>query len=150
MQDGKLGLESLDAKTPLWDSLLSAQLGARSSCSVCSKVAMLQHEDKLVCNICAPDDCDTPCALNLCDMLEVLIGRLFYQVGKYDQWQVMPFLKGDANTGKSTVIYLVSKMFPAGSAGSITANLESGFGLEALFTKRLVTIPDLPNISPRC
>ena len=105
---------------------------------------MIQHEDKLFCNNCAPDDCDTPCARNLCDMLEVLIGRLFYPVGKYDQWQVMPFLKGDANTGKSTVIKLVSKMFPAGSVGSITANLESGFGLESLFMKRLVTITDLP------
>ena len=142
--DRKLDLESLGAKTPLWDSLLSAQLGARSTCSVCSTVAMLQHEDKLFCNNCAPDDCDTPCIMSQCDLFEVLIGRLFYPVGKHDQWQVMPFLKGDANTGKSTVIKLVSKMFPAGSVGSITANLEGGFGLESLFAKRLVTIPDLP------
>ena len=37
-------------------------------------------------------------------------------------------------------------MLPAGGVGSIAAGLESTFGLEAVFTKRLATIPDLPEI----
>jgi phage/plasmid-associated DNA primase len=77
-------------------------------------------------------------------MLEVLIGRLFYPIGKHDNWQVMPFLKGDANTGKGTVCDLVKRMFSPGSVGVITATQEGTFGLEGLYRKRLVMIPDLP------
>ena len=31
----------------------------------------------------------------------VLFGRLFYDVGEFDDWQIVPFLKGLAGTGKS-------------------------------------------------
>jgi hypothetical protein len=143
--DRLLDLESLDSPTPLWDQLLSAQLGERSTCVVCFKVALVQHDDQLYCRKCDPDESGSaPCDINQCDMLEILIGRLFYPIGKYDQWQLMPFLKGDANTGKSTVIDIVSRMFPVGGVGSITGTQEGTFGLEALFTKRLVIIPDMP------
>ena len=77
-------------------------------------------------------------------MIEVLIGRLFYPVGKYDNWQVMPFLMGDANTGKSTVADVIKRMFPPGSVGVITATQEAQFGLESIYQKRLVLIPDIP------
>jgi hypothetical protein len=78
------------------------------------------------------------------EMLEIMIGRLFYSVGLYDNWQVAPLLKGDANTGKSTVAELVKEMFPAGQVGAITATQEKTFGLESLYQKRLILIPDLP------
>jgi hypothetical protein len=71
-------------------------------------------------------------------MFEVLLGRLFYPVGKFDNWQVMPFLKGDANTGKSTVLNLIRSMFPAGSVGVITASQEAKFGLESRACTRSV------------
>jgi hypothetical protein len=103
--------------TPLWDNLVETQLGL-------------------------PDTEENP--LEVCYMFEVLVGRLFYRVGKFDNWQVMPFLKGDANTGKSTVLNLIRSMFPAGSVGVITASQEAKFGLESLYQKRLVLIPDLP------
>ena len=32
------------------------------------------------------------------DIVEVLIGRLFYPIGKFDNWQVMPFFLGAAHT----------------------------------------------------
>jgi phage/plasmid-associated DNA primase len=51
---------------------------------------------------------------------------------------------GDANTGKGTIIEIITKMFPAGSVGAITATQEKSFGLEGLFKKRVVMIPDLP------
>jgi hypothetical protein len=56
----------------------------------------------------------------------------------------MPFLKGDANTGKGTVCDLIKRMFPTGTTGVITATQEQTFGLEALFSKRVAIIPDLP------
>ena len=78
------------------------------------------------------------------DMFEVLIGRLFYPIGKYDNWQVAPFLKGDANTGKSTICDIAKEMFPKHTIGCVTATQEKTFGLEALKEKRVVIIPDLP------
>jgi phage/plasmid-associated DNA primase len=76
--------------------------------------------------------------------LEILIGRLFYPLQKHDNWQVMPYLYGDGNTGKGTLCDLVKRMFPSGSVGVITATQEAVFGLEALFQKRLILIPDMP------
>ena len=134
---------ALDAPTPLWDNLLETQLGKRSKCSVCGKVASFAHIDTLFCAHCANDDGESA-PLSMCDMLEVLIGRLFYPIGKFDNYQVMPFMKGDANTGKGTVCDLVKRMFSPGSVGVITATQEEKFGLEGLYQKRLVMIPDLP------
>lgn len=42
-------------------------------------------------------------------MLEIMIGRCFYPIGKHDNWQVCVFLKGDGNTGKSTVLELIKR-----------------------------------------
>ena len=54
------------------------------------------------------------------------------------------FLKGDGDTGKSTVLDIIKMMFPPGSVGCITANKEQTFGLEGLYDKRVVMIPDMP------
>ena len=77
------------------------------------------------------------------DVFEVMIGRLNYPAG-YDNYKVLPFLKGDANTGKSTVIEIVQKMFPSNRIGVISANNEKKFGLETLHDKLLVVAPDIP------
>jgi hypothetical protein len=78
------------------------------------------------------------------DFFEVMTGRLFYPVGEFDNWQVMPFLLGDGNTGKGTICDLIKLMFPAGSVGVITATHEATFGLEGLYDKQLVISPDIP------
>jgi hypothetical protein len=78
------------------------------------------------------------------DVLEILLGRLFYQTGKYDNWQVIAFIRGDAGTGKSTILDLVRQMFPPGSVGCIGARTEAKFGLDVLSEKRHVQIPDTP------
>jgi len=46
----------MDAPTPLWDNLLETQLGKRSKCSVCDKIAVLTNSDTLFCNDCAKED----------------------------------------------------------------------------------------------
>jgi hypothetical protein len=106
--------------TPLWDNLLAVQL------------APVEDE-----KVEAGED--------MISVLEALIGRLFHAVGVRDKWSVMPFILGDANTGKSTVLELVSKMFPQGSVSNISANHEKQFGLESLVDARLVLCPDLPD-----
>ena len=108
--------------TPLWTNLLETQL--------------LRTDDPEW-----PEDI-------LVDVLEMLIGRLFYGIGEYDNWQGCPIILGDANTGKSTVCDVVAKMFPPSDVGIITASLEERFGLMGLYDKRLVIAPDMPpNIS---
>jgi hypothetical protein len=81
---------------------------------------------------------------DMVDMFEILVGRLFYDVGTYDDWQLFLYLKGSSGTGKSTVLQLIEKMFPVGSAGAVSSNQEQQFGLEALYTKRVVMFPDVP------
>jgi hypothetical protein len=135
--------ELLNRPTPLWDALLEQQLGIRSRCVVCDDQAKFCCGESKYCRIHAPDGSE-PAPLTLCDLLEVLIGRLFYPVGKHDQWQIVAFLKGDGNTGKSTLLDIICEMFPLGSAGAITSNLEKNYGLEALEDKRLVIVPDIP------
>lgn len=87
---------------------------------------------------------NTQMANEVVEFAEVMIGRLFYTIGKHDNWQVMPFFIGDANTGKGTLVEIVTKMFPIGSIGVITASKEDKFGLESLYDKRAIAIPDLP------
>ncbi|KAJ3053875.1 hypothetical protein HK102_011610, partial [Quaeritorhiza haematococci] len=64
-----------------------------------------------------------------------LMGRLQYWVGEHDSWQVMPFLKGLANTGKSSVLKIVQKMFNPPAVGSISVNHEQKFGLQGIYDK---------------
>lgn len=78
------------------------------------------------------------------NIFEVLIGRQFYSLGKYDNWQVMLYMMGDSGTGKSTICDVVRALFPKGSVGSITSTFEKTFGLDGLCDKRLVQIPDVP------
>ena len=82
---------AMDAPTPLWDNLLEKQLGKRSKCSGCGTVTMFTHDEALYCADCKEDGetVGESSPLMMCDMLEVLLGRLFYPIGKYDNWQVI-------------------------------------------------------------
>lgn len=64
-----------------------------------------------------------------------LIGRLFYEVGVHDNWQVCCFFKGIAGSGKSTIASLTKAVFPASSVGTLSSNVEKKFGLSALYDK---------------
>lgn len=104
----------LAAPTPLWDSLLRTQLSQES-----------KEDTKFVI-----------------DKFEGLCGRLLLPCG-FDNWQVELFIKGEANTGKSTIINFVSDWFPDGTVGSISSNHEATFGLQTLYDKRLIVMPDV-------
>jgi hypothetical protein len=135
---------ALGKGTPMWDNLIETQLGPRSKCVTCGDVALYVNGTlEKFCNSCKPGECKEA-ALTTCDTLELQIGRLFYPVKKHDNWQISPFLKGDANTGKSTVCDLTKEMFPFGSVGVITASKEEVFGFESLYQKQLILIPDMP------
>lgn len=73
----------------------------------------------------------------------VFIGRLFYEVNEKDSWQVIPFLKGVAGTGKSTVIKVIQAMYPASALGVLSNNVEKKFGLSALVGKTIFIVPEV-------
>ncbi len=80
----------------------------------------------------------------VCQFFEHCVGRLFYKIKTHDDWQIMPYLIGDANTGKSTIVETIQKLFPFMYVGVISANQELVFGLEGVSSKRLIVIPDAP------
>ena len=76
-------------------------------------------------------------------MLEVVLGRLLFPVGKYDNWQIMPFVLGDANTGKSSILDIVDKLFPPRVVGIMDSSKCEKIGLENLHDKLVVFFRDL-------
>ena len=75
--------------------------------------------------------------------LFVFIGRLFYDVNDKDQWQVIPFLKGIAGTGKSTVIKVIQQLYNSRDVGVMSNNMEKQFGASTIFDKKLFIIPEM-------
>lgn len=66
------------------------------------------------------------------------VGRLFYKVKSFDNFNIVPLIKGDTGTGKSTVLTIISKMFSPGAVGVLNSNNEVTFGLESKYEKELL------------
>lgn len=71
-------------------------------------------------------------------MILALFGRMFYQVGQFDNWHVMPWITGIAGSGKSAIASHIMSCFPAGDVGLLANTIERQFGLSALQKKRIV------------
>jgi hypothetical protein len=79
-----------------------------------------------------------------CKWMYVLIGRLIYQVNELDGWQVIPFLKGAAGTGKSTIaLKICANLFEKADVGVLSNNIERKFGLSAFCSKYLFVAPEV-------
>lgn len=74
-----------------------------------------------------------------------LIGRLFYDVGQFDKFDVMPLVVGDTSTGKSTLIDIVSAMFASDNVGVVDSSHEMVFGLQSMYEKELIVSPEIPD-----
>lgn len=80
----------------------------------------------------------------VCWWIFVLIGRLLYYVGELDRWQVIPFFKGLASSGKSTILLSVVKRFYASAdVGILSNNIEAKFGLAAFADKYVFLAPEI-------
>lgn len=76
----------------------------------------------------------------------VFIGRLIYEVGELDGWQVIPFLKGTAGSGKSTIALKVcGNLFEKSDVGILSNNIERKFGISAFSDKYLFVAPEIKN-----
>jgi hypothetical protein len=74
----------------------------------------------------------------------VFIGRLIYEVGELDGWQVIPFLKGTAGSGKSTIVLKVcGNLFEKSDVGILSNNIERKFGISAFADKYLFVAPEI-------
>jgi hypothetical protein len=74
----------------------------------------------------------------------VMIGRLMYEVNEMDRWQVIPYLKGQACSGKSTILLRVCRnLYDKADVGVLSNNIEKKFGLGAFSDKYLFVAPEI-------
>lgn len=66
------------------------------------------------------------------------IGRLFYRIKQFDNFNLVPLIKGDTGTGKSTVLKVIKRMFAPAAVGVLNSNNKVTFGLEAKHNKELL------------
>ena len=82
----------------------------------------------------------------VCDWMYVLIGRMLYDLNVYDGWQVIPFLKGHAGTGKSSICTRVVKnIYDPVDVGVMSNNIERKFGIGAFHDKYIFIGPECKN-----
>lgn len=73
----------------------------------------------------------------------IMLGRLLYDVGEIDCWQILLFLKGVAGSGKSTIANLMKQVYPSDLVGTLSSNAEAKFGLAPLHDKKLIICPEV-------
>jgi hypothetical protein len=80
----------------------------------------------------------------VCNWAYVMGGRLCFDVGDLDGWQVIPFFKGIARSGKSTLITKVFKKFYENEdVGTLSNNIEKKFGLSAIKDSFMFIAPEV-------
>ena len=74
----------------------------------------------------------------------VMGGRLCFAVNDIDTWQVIPFLKGIARSGKSTLITKVfRKFYNADDVRTLSNNVEKKFGLSSIYDAFMFIAPEV-------
>lgn len=81
---------------------------------------------------------------DVCKWMYAFLGRLLYDVGDLDGWQVIPFCKGQAASGKSTILLKVAKIFyDKVDVGILSNNIEKKFGISAFCDKYMFVAPEI-------
>lgn len=81
---------------------------------------------------------------DVCRWMYIFIGRLLYDVGELDCWQVIPFFKGIAGSGKSTLICkVVKKFYDADDVRVLSNNSEKKFGLWSIYDGFIFISPEI-------
>lgn len=70
-----------------------------------------------------------------------MLGRLHYNTNQYDKFNCMLFIKGGANTGKSTTGNIAMRNHQ--KIGTISGKMENTFGLQSLINKNIIYNPDM-------
>jgi len=81
---------------------------------------------------------------DVCKWMYVFCGRLCFEVNELDGWQVIPFLKGIARSGKSTLITKVCKLFyECEDVATLSNNIEKKFGLQSIYRGFMFISPEI-------
>jgi hypothetical protein len=80
----------------------------------------------------------------VCKWIYVMCGRLCFDVNDMDGWQVIPFLKGIARSGKSTIITKICKKFyETSDVKTLSNNIEKKFGLDSIHEGFMFISPEV-------
>lgn len=81
---------------------------------------------------------------DVCDWIYAFGGRLCFDVNEIDAWQCIPFLKGIARSGKSTLITKVFKRFyDPEDVRTLSNNIEKKFGLWSIHDGLMFISPEV-------
>jgi hypothetical protein len=75
--------------------------------------------------------------------LYVFCGRMCFDVNDMDTWQVIPFLKGIAGSGKSKVVNFCAKFYDPDDVRVLSNNVEKKFGLESIMDGFMFISPEI-------
>lgn len=103
-----------DVPTPLFQSILDHQRFGRKEGS--EEYDHQRHKD-------------------VCKVLYGSMGRLFFEVGQNDNWEVIFFIKGVAQSGKSTIGKICRNFYTPADVAILANNIENKFGLGAIKDK---------------
>lgn len=79
---------------------------------------------------------------DVCRFMYFMIGKMFFKVREKENYSIMPYLYGMGQTGKSTVINVVSQMFQQSEITTISENSEAVFGLQGKWNKEVMLVSD--------
>lgn len=72
-----------------------------------------------------------------------MLGRSIYELNEMDNWQVFLFVKGNAETGKSTLLKFIASFYGIEDVGILSNNIEATFGASMIADKFVVVGDDL-------
>lgn len=73
----------------------------------------------------------------------IFIGRMVFDVNEMDKWQVVPFHKGMASTGKGKLCEICAHFYDGEDVGQLSDLPEKSFGLSAIFDKLMFVAPEI-------
>lgn len=73
----------------------------------------------------------------------VVIGRMLYNIGECDKWQIFPYFQGVAGTGKGTLLKIPTFFYHPSDVGLLENNQEKTFGVAPLARKKIFVAPEL-------
>ena len=80
---------------------------------------------------------------DVCKWVYRMLGRMIYDVGDRDGWQVIPFIHGIAGSGKSTIVSCIQNLYDPSDTGTLSNNVEEKFGLSAFADKNIFIAPEI-------
>jgi hypothetical protein len=117
-------------------------------------VACKYFKQRFTCHdVQNPNDIDTPYLDKIFNYQELdedvkricmmFLGRMLYNVGDLDTWQVMPMFLGTAASGKSTIINIITYIYESQNVGVMGNNFQKTFGLADIYDKFCFIAPEV-------